>query len=127
MKNNMANNWLNVGRSLPGPRPGALGIKAHHVFQVVRVVDPERVLAISGNDHSAVRTRLRSTSDVIGWRDVAEEGIATHPPLLKQQDDEHDAGQSSRAARSPPVPHPRPATFSSGLAPSTENPITIAP
>ena len=124
---NVARNWLNVGRSLPGPRPGALGIKAHHVFQVVRVVDPERVLAISGNDHSAVRTRLRSTSDVIGWRDVAEEGIATHPPLLKQQDDEHDAGQSSRAARSPPVPHPRPATFSSGLAPSTENPITIAP
>ena len=123
---NVARNWLNVGRSLPGPRPGALGIKAHHVFQVVRVVDPERVLAISGNDHNAVRTRLRSTSDVIGWRDVAEEGIAIHSPAQKQQD-EPDAGQSSRAAKLPPIPHPRPATFNPGLAPSTGNASTFAP
>lgn len=69
---NVARNWLNVGHPLPGPRPGALGIKEHHVFQVVRVVGPDQVLAISGNDHNAVRTRIRSTSGVIGWRDVAE-------------------------------------------------------
>jgi hypothetical protein len=70
---NVARNWLNVGRPLDGPRPGAIGVKAHHVFQVVRVVDPGHVLAISGNDHNAVLTRIRPTSDVIGWRDVTEE------------------------------------------------------
>jgi hypothetical protein len=34
------------------------------------------VLAISGNDHNDVRTRIRLTSDVIGWRDVSEENTA---------------------------------------------------
>ena len=86
---NVARNWLNVGRPLDGPRPGAIGVKAHHVFQVVRVVDPRHVLAISGNDHNAVQTRIRPTSDVIGWRDVTEEntavdqataGATLHPP-----------------------------------------------
>src|ERR1700674_679683 len=70
---NVALNWLSVGRPLDGPRPGAIGVKAHHVFQVVRVVDQGHVLAISGNDHNAVQTRKRPTSDVIGWRDVTEE------------------------------------------------------
>ena len=73
---NVARNWLNVGRPLDGPRPGAIGVKAHHVFQVIQVVDREHVLAISGNDHNAVRTRIRLTSDVIGWRDVTEESTA---------------------------------------------------
>jgi hypothetical protein len=73
---NVARNWLNVGRPLDGPRPGAIGVKAHHVFQVVRVVDRGHVLAISGNDHNAVLTRIRPTSDVIGWRDVTEERTA---------------------------------------------------
>ena len=73
---NVARTWLNVGRPLDGPRPGAIGVKAHHVFQVVRVVDPGHVLAISGNDHNAVQTRIRPTSDVIGWRDVIEERTA---------------------------------------------------
>jgi hypothetical protein len=70
---NVARAWLNVGRPLDGPRPGAIGVKAHHVFQVIRVVDQGHVLAISGNDHNAVRTRIRPTSDVIGWRDVTDE------------------------------------------------------
>jgi hypothetical protein len=73
---NVALNWLNVGRPLDGPRPGAIGVKAHHVFQVVRVVDWGHVLAISGNDHNAVQTRIRLTSDVISWRDVTEERTA---------------------------------------------------
>ena len=60
-------------RPLDGPRPRAIGVKAHHVFQVIRVVDRDHVLAISGNDHNDVRTRIRPTSDVIGWRDVTEE------------------------------------------------------
>jgi hypothetical protein len=73
---NVARNWLNAGRPLDGPRPGAIGVKAHHVFQVVRVVDQGHVLAISGNDHNAVQTRIRPTSDVIGWRDVTKEDTA---------------------------------------------------
>ena len=77
---NLAINWLNAGRPLDGPRPGAIGVKAHHVFQVVQVIDPEHVLAISGNDHNAVRTRIRQTSDVIGWRDVTEENAAIDKP-----------------------------------------------
>ncbi len=77
---NVARNWLNVGRPLDGPRPGAIGVKAHHVFQVIRVVDRDHVLAISGNDHNEVRTRIRPTSDVIGWRDVTEESTAAEKP-----------------------------------------------
>jgi hypothetical protein len=79
---NVARNWLNAGRPLDGPRPGAIGIKAHHVFQVIRVVDRDHVLAISGNDHNEVRTRIRLTSDVIGWRDVTEESIASDKPAV---------------------------------------------
>ena len=73
---NVARNWLNAGRPLDGPRPGAIGVKAHHVFQVIRVVDGGHVLAISGNDHNDVRTRIRPISDVIGWRDVTEGSTA---------------------------------------------------
>ena len=46
---NAARNWLNAGHPLPGPLPGALGVMEHHVFQVVRVIGPDQVLAISGN------------------------------------------------------------------------------
>jgi hypothetical protein len=81
---NVALNWLNVGRPLDGPRPGAIGVKAHHVFQVVRVVDQEHVLAISGNDHNAVQTRIRLTAGVIGWRDVTEESAAANQTTVKQ-------------------------------------------
>src|SRR6516165_9271201 len=77
---NIARNWLNVGRPIDGPRPGAIGVKAHHVFQVIRVVDRDHVLAISGNDHNDVRTRIRPTSDVIGWRDVTEQNTAADKP-----------------------------------------------
>jgi hypothetical protein len=77
---NVARNWLNVGRPLDGPRPGAIGVKAHHVFQVIRVVDRDHVLAISGNDHNDVRTRIRPTSEVIGWRDVTEKNTAADKP-----------------------------------------------
>jgi hypothetical protein len=47
---------------------------------VIRVVDRDHVLAISGNDHNDVRTRIRLTSDVIGWRDVTEENSAANKP-----------------------------------------------
>jgi len=77
---NVARNWLKAGRPLDGPRPGALGVKAHHVFEVIRVVDRDHVLAISGNDHNEVRTRIRPTSDVIGWRDVTGKSTAADKP-----------------------------------------------
>jgi hypothetical protein len=73
---NVARNWLNAGRPLDAPRPGVIGVKPHHVFQVVQVIDRGHVLAISGNDHNAVLTRIRPTSDVIGWRDVSGESAA---------------------------------------------------
>src|ERR1700693_1076291 len=81
---NVARNWLRAGRPLDGPRPGAIGVKANHVFQVVRVVDRGHVLAISGNDHNAVQTRIRPTSDVIGWRDVTEERTAADKAAAEQ-------------------------------------------
>ena len=95
---NVALNWLNVGRPLDGPRPGAIGVKTHHVFQVVRVVDSGHVLAISGNDHNAILTRIRPTSDVIGWRDVSQENTAaekasSEPAMLQQP----RAGMSDQA------------------------------
>jgi hypothetical protein len=90
---NVARNWLNIGYPLPGPRPGALGIKEHHVFQVVRVIGPDQVLAISGNDHNAVRTRIRSTSGVIGWRDVSGGRTPT------KQQDVRVIGDSTAATR----------------------------
>ena len=40
------------------------------------------MLAISGNDHNNVRTRIRPTSDVIGWRDVTEESTAADKPTV---------------------------------------------
>jgi hypothetical protein len=93
---NVARNWLNVGRPLPGPVSGALGIKEHHVFQVVRVVGPNEVLAISGNDHNAVLTRIRSTTGVIGWRDIRDLSGANSSDAAKQKT-EGAANDSSAA------------------------------
>ena len=93
---NVARNWLNVGRPLPGPVSGALGIKEHHVFQVVRVVGPNEVLAISGNDHNAVLTRIRSTTGVIGWRDISDLSGANSSDAAKQKTE--GAANNSSAA-----------------------------
>ena len=90
---NTARNWLKVGRPLPGPRPGALGVQEHHVFQVVRVLGPNEVLAISGNDHNAVRTRVRSTAAVIGWREIEPGGESARADAMN--------GSVKDASRSP--------------------------
>lgn len=65
---NLARNWAHWGRPANGPSPGIIGVLPHHVFRVVAVIAPGRVLAISGNDSHAVRTRVRSTAGVIAWR-----------------------------------------------------------
>jgi hypothetical protein len=65
---NLARNWTHWGHATSGPAPGVIGVMAHHVFKVISVVGPGEVLAISGNDSHAVRTRVRSTTGVIAWR-----------------------------------------------------------
>lgn len=65
---NLARNWAHWGHTASGPAPGVVGVMAHHVFKVISVVGPGEVLAISGNDSHAVRTRVRSISGVIAWR-----------------------------------------------------------
>lgn len=67
-KFNLARNWAYYGSPARGPAPGVIGVMWHHVFEVVSVVAPGRVLAVSGNDGGAVRTRVRSTRGVIAWR-----------------------------------------------------------
>ena len=74
-----------------------MSVKARRLFQVVRVIDPGHVLAISGNDYNAVRTRIRTTSDVIGWRDVTDIAITTDAGPLKKQQDEGAAKESNTA------------------------------
>ena len=65
---NLARNWAHWGRAAGGPAPGVIGVMAHHVFKVISVIGPAQVLAISGNDSHAVRTRVRSTAGVFAWR-----------------------------------------------------------
>jgi hypothetical protein len=66
----LARNWEHVGHAAYGPAPGVIGVMPHHVFQVVAVLGRGEVLAISGNDGHAVRTRPRSTGGVIAWRQI---------------------------------------------------------
>lgn len=66
----MAREWAHVGQPASGPSPGIIGVMSHHVFQVVQVLTGNTVLAISGNDGGAVRTRPRSTAGVIAWRRI---------------------------------------------------------
>ena len=65
---NLARNWVHFGHPAYGPAPGVIGVMSHHVFKVVSVISPGRVIAISGNDGHAVRERERSTRGVIAWR-----------------------------------------------------------
>jgi hypothetical protein len=65
---NLAINWRRFGRPAGGPAPGVIGVQPHHVFKVLAVVAPGAVLAISGNDSHSVRTRVRSTRNVVAWR-----------------------------------------------------------
>jgi hypothetical protein len=65
---NLARNWTHWGRPASGPAPGVIGVMPHHVFKVIAVLGRGQVLAISGNDGHAVRTRPRSIAGVIAWR-----------------------------------------------------------
>ncbi len=65
---NLARKWAAWGSAASGPCKGCIGVQPHHVFEVVEVIGPGKVLAISGNDGNRVRTRIRSTRHVIAWR-----------------------------------------------------------
>lgn len=65
---NLARNWAHWGHAAPGPAPGVIGVMPHHVFKVISVLGRGMVMAISGNDGHAVRTRARSIGGVIAWR-----------------------------------------------------------
>jgi hypothetical protein len=67
---NLARNWAHWGSAASGPAPGIIGVLPHHVFKVLEVLSRGLVLAISGNDGHAVRTRPRSTAGVIAWRQL---------------------------------------------------------
>jgi hypothetical protein len=88
------------------------------VFQVIRVVDREHVLAISGNDHNDVRTRIRPTSDVIGWRDVTEENTASDKPVVDTAMGECNHILANGQALSYVY-------YAGGFISSTRNPVTI--
>ncbi len=65
---NLARNWAHWGDPASGPAPGVIGVLPHHVFRVDYVIRPGLVMATSGNDSHAVRTRPRKTAGVIAWR-----------------------------------------------------------
>lgn len=65
---NLARNWAHWGAPASGPAPGVIGVMAHHVFRVDYVIRAGLVMATSGNDSHALRTRPRSTAGVIAWR-----------------------------------------------------------
>jgi hypothetical protein len=118
----VARAWLNVGCPLDGPRPETIGVKAHHVFQVIQVVDEGHVLAISGNDHNAVRTRIRPTSDVIGWREVTDERPTPDKPASTPDKTAAEKGDSDKGSDDiTPKSHRRPAHAAG--APATPPPI----
>lgn len=64
---NLARNWLNYG-SKTTPSPGAIVVWRNHVGRLVSHVRGDVWLVHSGNDGRAVRTRERSISGAIGFR-----------------------------------------------------------
>jgi hypothetical protein len=62
--------WAGYGARASGPGKNTLGVMAHHVYLVLAVVGPGRVLAISGNDSGRVRTRVRTTRGTLAWRRI---------------------------------------------------------
>jgi hypothetical protein len=64
---NLARNWAHWG-SPSNVTPGAVVVYRHHVVKVIEVLPGNRILAISGNDGHAVRTRPRSLAGAIAVR-----------------------------------------------------------
>ena len=65
---NLARNWLHVGHPTH-PHIGAIVVWNHHVGQIVGG-RPGHWVINSGNDGHAVRTRVRSVANAIGFRSI---------------------------------------------------------
>lgn len=70
----LARNWLKKGQPVARPAPGVIAIfarrKGGHVGIVTAVPGPGKIEVLSGNDGGAVRQRVRSTANVIGYRQL---------------------------------------------------------
>jgi hypothetical protein len=64
-----ARQWAYEGNAAGGPQPGAVVVWPHHVG-LIRAVEGNKILVLSGNDGHAVRVRWRSTSGVIAYRQL---------------------------------------------------------
>jgi hypothetical protein len=64
---NLARKWVAWGHAAV-PQPGAIVVYPHHVVRVEAVLGGGRVLATSGNDGHAVRTRVRSLRGAVAVR-----------------------------------------------------------
>lgn len=69
-----AENWLQIGVPVKHPRPGDIAVfrrrGGHHVGIVEGVPRPGVIVLKSGNDGGEVRTRARSTKDLVGYRRI---------------------------------------------------------
>jgi hypothetical protein len=63
----VARNWARVGHPAGGPGAGVVAVWRHHVG-LIKAVDGNRILVLSGNDGQAVRERWRTTTGVIAYR-----------------------------------------------------------
>jgi|SRR5215472_13954368 len=65
---NLARNWAHFGRMAGGPHIGAIVVWVHHVGKIVGG-GPGNWIVLSGNDGHRVRSRARSLSGAIAFRD----------------------------------------------------------
>lgn len=63
----VARNWAGIGQRAGGPSTGVIAVWPHHVG-LIKAMEGNRILVLSGNDGRAVRERWRTTSGVIAYR-----------------------------------------------------------
>lgn len=63
----VARNWAGIGSRAGGPGAGVIAVWPHHVG-LIKAVEGNRILVLSGNDGRAVRERWRTTSGIIAYR-----------------------------------------------------------
>lgn len=63
----VARNWAAVGHPAGGPGAGVIAVWRHHVG-LIKAVEGNRILVLSGNDGRAVRERWRTTAGIIAYR-----------------------------------------------------------
>lgn len=63
----VARNWAGIGHRAGGPGAGVIAVWPHHVG-LIKAVDGNRILVLSGNDGRAVRERWRATAGIVAYR-----------------------------------------------------------